>query len=128
MMIKDYEPLVKTAEVSEVNNLTHMCLNVFSCQDMAKYGNERLLHIPAGSAYTRLFPNSLTQGIHKSYVRLSATNIIPTSSVMKDIWKTMESKEPYIVYDPNMDLNVDFIQKKIIDQKGLFVHTREMHA
>ena len=95
---------------------------------MAKYGNERLLHIPQGSAYTRLFPNSLTAGINKFIVSLSATNIIPTYSVMKDIWNTMESREPYIVYDPNMDLNVDFIQKKIIEQKGLFVHTREMHA
>ena len=48
---------------------------------------------------------------------------------MKDIWKTMpHSRDPYIVFEPNMDLNVEFIQKKIIDQKGLFLHTKEMHV
>ena len=98
---------------------------------MAKYGNERLLHIPQGSAYTKLFPNSKTQGVNKFVVSLNSitTNAIPTYSVMLDIWKTMpHSRNPYIVYEPNMDLNVDFIQKRIIDQKGLWVHTREMHA
>ena len=51
-----------------------------------------------------------------------------TYSVLKDIWNSMEGKEPWIVYDPNMDLNVDFIRQKIIEEKGLWVHTREMHA
>ena len=51
-----------------------------------------------------------------------------TYSVLKDIWNSMESKEPWIVYEPNMDLNVDFIRQKIIEEKGLWVHTREMHA
>ena len=98
---------------------------------MAKYGNERLLHIPQGSAYTKLFPNSQTQGVDKLVVSLNTitTNEISTYLAMLDIWETMpHSRDPYIVYDPNMDLNADFIQKRIIDQKGLFVHTREMHA
>ena len=51
-----------------------------------------------------------------------------TYSVLKDIWNSMESKEPWIVYEPNMDLNVDFIRQKIIEEKGLWVHTREMHV
>ena len=47
---------------------------------------------------------------------------------MKDIWATMEGKPHYTKYDKNMDYNADFVKEEIIEKKGLFLHTREMHA
>ena len=35
---------------------------LFIRQDMAKYGNERRLHIPGGSAYVKMFPDLQSQG------------------------------------------------------------------
>ena len=47
---------------------------------------------------------------------------------MKKIWASMEGKEHFTKYDPNLDYNIDFVREKIIAKKGLFLHTREMHA
>ena len=47
---------------------------------------------------------------------------------MRGIWKTMEGKDHYTVYDKNMNYNADFVKEKIIEKKGLFLHTQEMHA
>ena len=47
---------------------------------------------------------------------------------MKKIWSTMEGKDHYTKYDPDMDYNIDWVGEKIIEQKGLFLHTKEMHA
>ena len=52
----------------------------------------------------------------------------PIYTVMKDIWATMEGKPHYTKYDKNMDYNADFVKEEIIEKKGLFLHTREMHA
>ena len=47
---------------------------------------------------------------------------------MEKIWATMDGKDHFIRYDDNMDVNTDFVRENIIEKKGLFVHTREMHS
>ena len=39
----------------------------------------------------------------------------------------MKDEDHYIVYNPNMDLNIPFIKEKIIEKKGLFIHSADMH-
>ena len=40
----------------------------------------------------------------------------------------MKDEDHYIVYNPNMDLNITFIKEKIIsEKKGLFIHSADMH-
>ena len=61
MMTKDYEPAVKSLEVNP--NATEFIIVSFDIipslflQDMLKVGMERRLHIPPGSAYTKMFPD-----------------------------------------------------------------------
>ena len=61
MMTKDYEPAVKSLEVNP--NDTEFIIVSFDIipslflQDMLKVGMERRLHIPPGSAYTKMFPD-----------------------------------------------------------------------
>ena len=118
-------------------------------QDMLEVGMERRLHIPPGSAYTKMFPDprsgdckyqtcvwadTLTYNatvacdpFYKHW-RFLVRLISLCSVVMRGIWKTMEGKDHYTVYDKNMNYNADFVKEKIIEKKGLFLHTREMHA
>ena len=39
----------------------------------------------------------------------------------------MKDVDHYTKYNPNVDYNIPFIKEEIIEKKGLFLHTKEMH-